>query len=179
MIIRPSKIEGALVLTAEAKRDPRGYFARTFCEEELAAAGVDIHVAQSNLSHNHTRGTLRGLHFQAKPSREGKLVSCVRGAIYDVIVDLRPSSPTFLMWTAHILTEETLRMVWVPHGCAHGFQSLVDDTLVHYQMTEAYRPELSRGIRYDDPNIGVVWPVANPILSQRDYELPRFVASAA
>jgi len=158
------------VLVVELVRleDERGFFARSFCQREFEAQGLNPRLAQCNVSFNHRRGTLRGLHFQAKPHEEAKLVRCTRGAIWDVAVDLREGSPTRLRWHAVELNAENRLGLYVPEGFAHGFQTLADDTEVLYQMSEFYHPELARGVRWDDPNLGIRWPLPDPILSERD-----------
>lgn len=172
MIFRATALDGAFVIDLEPRVDLRGWFARTFSEDELAERGLETRFVQSSLSHNAKRATIRGLHYQAAPHEETKIVTCTRGAIYDVIVDLRPESPTFRRWVAHVLTESSHRSVYVPKGFAHGFQSLIDDTLVAYQISASYRPELQRGLRYDDPVLGIAWPLGDPIVSERDQKLP-------
>ena len=148
--------------------DDRGFFARSFCAREFAAHGLDSSVAQCNISFNQKAGTLRGLHFQTEPHEEAKLVRCTRGAIYDVVVDLRPDSSTYRRWYAAGLTSENRRMLFIPSGFAHGFQTLVDDSEVFYQMSEFYHPESGRGVRWDDPALAIEWPLANPIMSEKD-----------
>lgn len=154
--------------------DERGFFARTFCSEEFAAQGLNPRVAQCNLSHNRKRGTLRGMHYQAPPRAEAKLVSCTRGAVYDVIIDLRAGSQTYCRWFSAVLRAGENRMLYVPEGFAHGFQTLEDDTMVFYQMSEFYAPECARGVRWDDPAFGIRWPVAEKIISDKDRRLPDF-----
>ena len=168
-------IAGVFVIDLERHEDDRGFFARSWSRDELARIGLRSELAQCSFSFNGRAGTLRGMHYQAAPHAETKLVSCVRGAIYDVALDLRPQSPTFRKWTAATLTGETLRMLYVPEGCAHGFQTLTAEALVHYQISDAYSPEHSRGVRWDDPAFGIEWPPASErILSQRDASYPDF-----
>jgi dTDP-4-dehydrorhamnose 3,5-epimerase len=164
----PTPLEGAFAVEIEPIEDERGFFARSFCQEEFRAHGLDPVVAQCNVSFNQRRGTLRGLHYQDKPHEEAKLVRCTLGAIWDVIVDIREASPTRHRWYATELTAENRRALYVPRGFAHGFQTLVDDSEVLYQMSEFYHPESSRGLRWDDPALGVAWPLPDPILSSRD-----------
>jgi len=173
MIFRETPLAGVLVVEPEPRRDERGFFARTWCREEFAARGLNPHVEQCNTSFNRDRGTLRGLHFQADPYGEAKLVRCVRGGAWDVVVDLRPRSATRHRWTAVEITAENRTAVYVPEGCAHGFQTLTDETEILYQMSAAYRPEAARGIRWDDPALAIAWPVAEAIVSPRDAALPR------
>jgi dTDP-4-dehydrorhamnose 3,5-epimerase len=174
MRFTPSVLPDTVIVDAEGHVDDRGSFARTFCEKEFAAAGLPTRFVQSSVSFNTRRGTLRGLHYQAPPKAEGKLVRCVRGGIHDVVVDLRSSSTTFLQWICVELTAENRRALYVPPGCAHGFQTLMDDSEVFYQMTEFYAPEMARGVRWNDPMFRVEWPIANPTISERDATYPDF-----
>ena len=174
MRFTPSELPGTVIVDVEGHVDTRGLFARTFCEEEFAAARLPTRFVQSSVSFNTRRGTLRGLHYQALPKPEGKVVRCTRGAIHDVVVDLRPSSATFLRWIGVELTAENRRALYVPPGCAHGFQTLVDDSEVLYLMTEFYAPEMARGVRWNDPMFGVEWPIADPTISERDATYPDF-----
>lgn len=168
-------LPGAFLLQVEERADDRGIFGRTYCAEEFARHNLDATVLQCNTSFNRRRGTLRGMHFQADPKPEAKLVRCTRGAIYDVIVDLRPRSPTFRRWCGFELTADNRHALYVPHGFAHGFQTLVDDAEVFYQMSEYYVPALARGVRWDDPAFGIAWPIVPPQLSPRDAEFEDFV----
>lgn len=172
MQFRPLSIPGAMVVEVERREDSRGFFARSFCWDEFAAQGLAPDFVQCNLSWNARRGTLRGMHYQRAPSREGKLVRCTAGAIWDVVLDLRPDSPTYLRWEAAELTASNRRALYIPPGLAHGFQTLADDTEVFYQMTDMYAPELADGVRWNDPAFGIDWPVADPILSERDAAYP-------
>ncbi len=165
-------LAGAFIIELEPVADERGFFVRSFCAEEFAAHGLNPELAQCNYSFNKKRGTLRGLHYQADPFGEAKLVRCTAGAIYDVIVDIRPGSPTFGKWVSAQLTAVNGKMIFAPEGFAHGFQTLADGAEIFYQMSRPYRAELARGIRFDDPEIGVRWPVADPIMSERDRALP-------
>lgn len=170
-----TELRGAFIVEPEPCRDDRGFFARVWCEREWAEHGIGMVVRQCNLSSNHKRGTLRGMHFQVKPHEEAKVVSCLRGAIYDVIVDLRPESPTYKRYLALELSEANRRLLYVPPGFAHGFQTLVDDTDVYYQMSEFYVPAAVRGVRWDDPAFAIKWPaVPERILSERDRGFPDF-----
>ena len=175
MIFSETRLRGAFVVDIEARRDARGLFARTYCRDEFVAAGLPDNFVQCNISVNTARGTLRGLHYQAEPRPEGKLVRCTRGAILDVIVDLRPEAPTYCNWVGVELSEENSRALYVPHGFAHGFQTLTEDAVVFYQMTEMYDGELARGVRWNDRAFGIDWPLADPILSERDAAYPDFV----
>lgn len=172
MKFTPVSIEGAFIVELEPLGDDRGFFARSFCQEEFKRQGIDPLVAQCNISFNQQRGTLRGLHYQVKPHEEAKLVRCTQGAIWDVIVDLRENSPTRYRWFAAELTAPNRRALYVPRGLAHGFQTLSDNSEVFYQMSEFYHPESARGVRWDDPVIGITWPVDNPVLSPRDKSYP-------
>ena len=169
MIFRETKLKGAFIIEPERLEDERGLFARTFCEEEFKAHGLNSRVVQCNISFNKKKGTLRGMHYQVAPHEEAKLVRCTRGAIYDVIVDLRPDSPTFKQWVAVELTADNHRMLYIPEGFAHGFQTLEDNTEVFYQMSELYHPESARGVRWDDPVFGIEWPkIHHRIVSEID-----------
>ena len=172
MKFHPTPLKGAVVVELARIEDGRGFFARSFCQEEFRAHGLSPVVAQCNVSWNRRKGTLRGLHFQAKPHDEAKLVRCTRGAVWDVIVDLRDDSPTRLRWHAVELSADNRLALYVPEGFAHGFQTLQDDSEVHYQMAEFYHADLARGIPWNDPKIGIVWPLADPILSERDRSYP-------
>jgi dTDP-4-dehydrorhamnose 3,5-epimerase len=172
MNFRPTKLDGVWIIDPERSSDDRGWFARTFCTEAFAARGLPTAFAQCSASFNARRGTLRGLHWQVAPYAEAKLIRCPRGHVFDVVVDMRPESGTFGRWIAAELSDENGRMIFIPEGCAHGFQSLVDNSELSYQITAPYRPALARGVRWDDPRIGVDWPIRNPILSPRDRALP-------
>ena len=164
----PTPLDGAFTVEIERIEDERGFFARSFCQEEFGARGLDPVVAQCSVSFNRRRGTLRGLHYQDKPHEEAKLVRCTRGAVWDVIVDLRENSATRHRWYAAELSAENCRALYVPCGFAHGFQTLADDSEVLYQMSEFHHPESARGLRWDDPAFGISWPIPDPILSSRD-----------
>ena len=172
MIFTPAGLDGVFRLDLELRTDPRGHFARTWCAGEFAAHGLPASFVQCNLSFNERRGTLRGLHWQADPHPEGKLVRCTRGAIFDVAIDMRPGSPTLHRWIGYDLSAENGRSLFIPGGFAHGFQTLTDGAEVFYQMTETYHPGLSRGARWDDPAFAIAWPLENPILSERDAGYP-------
>ena len=172
MQFRPLKIAGAFAIELDRIEDSRGFFARSYCEKEFAEHGLPPFSAQCNVSWNRLRGTLRGLHFQLEPHPEAKLVRCTRGAVYDVIVDLRPDSPTRLRWQAVEINDDNRTTLYIPHGCAHGFQTLRGDTEVLYQMSEFYYPELSGGVRWNDPALAVEWPIQPPIVSGRDQSYP-------
>lgn len=175
LVFKETKLRNAFVIEPERKEDHRGYFARTFCQEEFAAQGLKTQFVQCSVSFNKTRGTLRGMHFQAAPREETKLIRCTRGAIFDAIIDLRPDSPTYRQHVAVTLSAENGAMLYVPEGFAHGFQTLEDGTEVFYQMTEFFAPELARGLRWDDPAFAIRWPEAEArIILDRDRNYPLF-----
>ena len=165
----PTGLEGAWVVQLQPHKDERGFFARTFCAEEFAAHGLVKTFVQCNTSWNPRSGTVRGLHYQLSPSSEVKLVRCIAGAIFDVIVDLRPASPTYLQSYSAELTADNRSALYIPEMFAHGFQTLEEGTEVFYQMSQFYAPKLARGIRYDDPKIGIKWPL--PVTSISDLDL--------
>jgi dTDP-4-dehydrorhamnose 3,5-epimerase len=167
-------LPGMLVLETEPRCDQRGFFARVFCRHELRDLGAEPMVEQANLSYSERRGTLRGLHYQLGPSAETKIVTCARGAIHDVVLDLRPSSPAFGRWAAVELSAENGRLVVVPEGCAHGFLTLADDSLAFYLVSSPYDPVRERGVRWDDPAFGIVWPFRPAVISDRDAAHPDF-----
>jgi dTDP-4-dehydrorhamnose 3,5-epimerase len=170
----PLALAGAYLLEPRRTEDGRGHFARTWCVEEARAHGLEPAIAQCSLSWNLKRGTLRGMHYQRAPFEEVKVVRCVRGALVDVLLDLRPKSRTFGHWEAVELTEDNGLQVYVPAGFAHGFQTLRDGTEVHYQISTPYHPEAAAGVRWNDPAFGILWPLADPILSPRDAAFPDF-----
>ncbi|WP_420100951.1 dTDP-4-dehydrorhamnose 3,5-epimerase [Bosea sp. (in: a-proteobacteria)] len=174
MIFRSTPIPGAFVVDIEPRADDRGMFARTMCRDEFAKAGLPSDFVQMNISVNRRRNTLRGMHYQAEPHPEGKLVRCTRGAIFDAFVDLRPNSPTLGRWFGTELTQDNSRALYVPCGCAHGFQTLVDDSDVLYAMSESYHPDLARGVRWNDPAFAIRWPLSDPLMSERDASYPDF-----
>ena len=165
-------LSGAYIIEPEPIEDERGFFARTFCRDEFLAYGLNPCVVQCNISFNKRKGTLRGMHYQEEPHAEVKIVRCTRGAIADVIVDIRPDSPTFKKWTAVELTAENRTMLYVPEGFAPGLQTLCDDTEVFYQMSVCYNPQSARTLRWDDPAIGIIWPIAEKIMSHGDRAAP-------
>ncbi|HUN56715.1 MAG TPA: dTDP-4-dehydrorhamnose 3,5-epimerase [Candidatus Binataceae bacterium] len=169
-----TELPGAFVIEPEPLRDPRGFFARTFCAHEFAGRGLDPRIVQCSVSFNHRHGTLRGMHYQSAPFEETKLVRCTAGSIYDVILDLRHSSPTFRRWIAVNLSAANRRMLYVPAGMAHGFQTLEDASEVFYQISQPYSPEHARGVRWNDPIFAITWPLADPALSERDRTYPDF-----
>jgi dTDP-4-dehydrorhamnose 3,5-epimerase len=174
MRITETALSGLFVVDITPFGDERGHFARTFCAEEFARAGLPTTFVQCSTSFNRRQGTLRGLHYQDDPCPEGKLVRCTRGAAFDVAVDLRPGSPSYCRWHASELTADNTRALYIPPGFAHGFQTLADGTEILYQMTEFYRADLARGVRWNDPSFGIDWPLSDPILSPRDAGYPEF-----
>ena len=174
MIFQDTKLQGIVEIHLEPKSDERGFFARTWCQREFAQSGLNSKLVQCSVSFNSRTGTLRGMHYQAQPHAEAKLVRCTRGAIYDVVLDLRPESHTYKEWIAVVLTADKRNMVYVPEGCAHGFLTLADDTEVFYQMSEFYSPESARGVRWNDPAFRIVWPAAIEVISERDRTYPDF-----
>lgn len=172
MIFTETKLHGAFVIEPELIEDERGFFARTWSQTEFVQHGLNPRVVQTNLSFNQRRGTLRGMHFQAKPHEEAKVVRCTAGSIADVIVDLRPESPTFRQWIKVELSANNRLMLYVPESFAHGFQTLEDDTEVAYQISEYYHPESARGVRWDDPVFGIDWPLEISVISERDRSHP-------
>ena len=174
MKFHPTKIAEVFEIHPEPSRDERGFFARAWCRSEFEAHGLESTLVQCNISFNLRKGTLRGMHYQAAPFAETKLVRCTQGAIYDVVLDLRPQSPTFKRWIAATLTAENRNMLYVPQGCAHGFLTLKNETEVFYQMSEVYNVESARGVRWDDPAFGVAWPEKVEVISERDRTYPDF-----
>jgi len=168
VIFREAPLAGAFLVELDRRPDDRGYFARSFCVDEFAAHGLPTAVIQCNVSFNRTRGTLRGMHFQRAPMAEAKLVRCTRGAIYDVIVDLRPESTTYCRWYGFELTEQNGSALFIPEGFAHGFQTLADNSEVFYQMFAGYSPEHADGVRWDDPAFGIVWPLPVSSMAEKD-----------
>ncbi len=168
MLFHETNLPGVFEIHMEPRPDDRGFFARAWCQEEFEAHGLNPDLVQCSISFNLKKGTLRGMHFQAPPYAEAKVVRCTMGAIYDVVLDLRPSSPTFRNWIAVTLTAANRVMVYVPEGCAHGFLTLEDDSEVLYQMSEFYNAESARGVRWNDPAFQVSWPSAPTVMSERD-----------
>jgi dTDP-4-dehydrorhamnose 3,5-epimerase len=177
LIFNETKLPGAFAIDLVIKEDDRGFFARTWCRDEFERRGLNYSLVQCNTSYNRKKGTLRGLHYQSAPHQEAKLVRCTQGSIYDVVVDLRPDSATFAQWIAVELTSQNRRLLYVPEGCAHGFQTLQDHTEVFYQMSEFFAPESARGIRWNDPLFQIEWPFADRIISQRDQGYADYVDS--
>jgi dTDP-4-dehydrorhamnose 3,5-epimerase len=167
-----TKVDGAFLIEPEPIADERGLFARTWCREEFEEHGLNPGLAQANVSFNHRKGTLRGMHYQAAPHQEAKLVRCTQGAVFDVALDLRPASPTYLAWFGAELDAGNRAMLYVPEGCAHGFLTLADATEVAYQMSAPYAPAAARGVRWDDPAFAIEWPGEVLVINQRDASYP-------
>ncbi len=172
MLFLPTEVSGAWLIEPELISDERGSFARTWCAHEFEERGLNPRLLQCNISTNRLRGTVRGMHFQREPHAEAKLVRCTRGAIFDVIVDLRSGSPTYCRWAGQELSADNHRMFYIPEGFAHGFQTLTDDVEVFYQMSREFVPGVSCGVRWDDPAIGIRWPSPISIISERDQTWP-------
>jgi len=179
MIFTPCELAGAFLVELEPREDARGYFSRVYCEREFVAHGLPRLAAQANVSMTRRAGTLRGMHYQRPPHEEDKLVRCVRGSIWDVIVDIRPDSPTYCRWLGVELTESNQRMLLVPKGFAHGFLTRCDDVVVTYMMSEFYAPAAAAGARYDDPVFGIEWPGPVTDMSEQDRGWPPFRAPAS
>ena len=174
MIFNKTPLKDAYIIELERIEDERGFFARSRCVREFEEHGLNPNLVQCNVSFNKKKGTLRGMHYQAAPHKEAKLVRCTKGALYDVIIDLRPDSPTFKRWFGVELTAENRKTLYIPEGFAHGFQTLEDETEVFYQMSEFYHPESTRGIRWDDAQFGITWPVELAAISEDDARYPDF-----
>ena len=204
MLFTETKLKGAFIIELEPIEDNRGFFARSFCKKEFGLHGINMDIAQCNISYNKTKGTLRGMHYQAAPHEEAKIVSCIRGSIYDVIIDLRPDSSTYCEWIAielsalsceqgaessqlsalssqHLAYRLPLtahyRMLYVPKGFAHGFLTLENNTEVFYHMSEFYTPGFGRGVRWNDPTFGIDWPEKIKIISDQDLGYPDFICT--
>ena len=175
MIFKETKLKGAFIIEFDPIKDNRGFFARAWCQKEFEAHGLIAHFVQANVTFSPQRGTLRGLHYQVAPHEEVKLVRCTRGAIYDVIIDLRPDSATRRQWLATELTADNRKMIYIPGGFAHGYQTLVDNTEVFYQVAQFYAPNYERGIRWDDAAFRINWPITSSlILSEKDQRSPDY-----
>lgn len=173
-----SSVSGVWRISLDRRLDDRGFFARAFCEKEFGDHGLPSHYPQCNISFNRYRGALRGMHFQRPPMPETKIVRCIQGAIYDVVLDLRAASPTYLQWTSFELSSENRDAVYIPEGCAHGFQTLTDNAELYYHMGSLYAPEYNDGVRWNDPAFGIVWPESDaPLLSEKDRNYPDFKVS--
>jgi dTDP-4-dehydrorhamnose 3,5-epimerase len=176
MLFRDTTLNGALLIEPERREDERGFFARTWCQDEFASNGLETCFVQCNISFNKRKGTLRGMHFQADPYPEARLVRCTQGAVHDVIIDLRPRSATFKQHWSVVLSAENRLMLYVPKHFAHGFLTLVNDAEVFYQMSESYHPDAARGVRWNDPAFGLKWPGEVQVISERDQTYPDFKA---
>ena len=174
MIFEETRLKGVFAIQLEPSWDERGFFARTWCQNEFGAHGLSKFLLQCSVSFSPRSGTLRGMHYQDEPFREAKLIRCTRGAIHDVVIDLRPQSPTFKQWIAVELNSLNRHSVYVPEGCAHGFLTLEDETEVFYQMSEIYNPQAARGVRWNDPAFRIVWPGEVHVISERDQSYANF-----
>lgn len=179
MIFHPTKLAGAYIVELDRKEDARGFFARGFCEKEFAQHGLHTHMVQANLSCSRRKGTLRGMHYQVPPASEPKFIRCIRGAIWDVIIDMRPDSPTYLDHIGVELSADNRRAIYVPDMFAHGNQALTDDVELFYLVGEFYTPGCERGVRHDDPAIGIEWPLPVSVISDKDAAWPLLDAKAA
>lgn len=176
MIFSETKLSGAYIIEMEKRGDTRGFFARAYCQHEFADLGLMTTIVQTNVSFSQTKGTLRGMHYQAAPYAEAKLIRCTQGSIFDVIVDLRPASPTYKTWIGVELSAANHRMLYVPEGFAHGFLTLEDEVEVTYQVSQFYTPEAERGARWDDPAFGIEWPLPVSVISDKDCGWPDYVS---
>jgi dTDP-4-dehydrorhamnose 3,5-epimerase len=175
IIFKETKLTGAFVIEPEKFEDQRGFFARGFSQQEFLDHGLRGTFVEAGISFNHSKHTVRGMHFQAEPNAQAKLVRCTRGRIFDAMIDLRPGSPTYKQWFAQELTAENRLMLYIPEGCAHGFQTLEDESEVFYQLSQTYAPASERGVRWNDPAFGITWPVTeNVIMNDRDRNYPDF-----
>ncbi len=174
MLFTETKLSGAYLVEIKKLEDERGFFGRAWCQHEFEEHGLKAVIRQINTSYSIKKGTIRGMHFQADPYQEAKFIRCTRGRIFDVIIDLRPASPTFMQWTGHELSEDNYQMMYVPENFAHGFVTLQDHCEVYYPTTEFYTPGSERGIRYNDPAFNIIWPVKVEIVSEKDRNHPLF-----
>ena len=174
MIFTETELKGAYIIDIDKIVDDRGFFARTFCKQEFEKVGLDPNIAQANMSFNPKKGTLRGMHYQVAPYEETKLIKCVSGAIFDIIVDLREDSPTYLKWTGVELSDKNHRMFYVPRGFAHGFITLEDNTAIQYMVSQFYAPGAEKGIKWDDPKFNIQWPIDIAVISEKDNSHPYF-----
>jgi dTDP-4-dehydrorhamnose 3,5-epimerase len=179
MIFRETSIPGAYVIEPQRIEDHRGFFARIWCQRELVQQGLKADLSQTNVCFSHQRGTLRGVHFQHPPHAEVKIVRCTRGIVFDVIVDLRPDSPTWKRWFGIELSEDNRRTLYVPEGCAQGSITLADDTEIYYHASQPYHPESATGVRYDDPEFSIAWPIAVEVISSQDRAWPDYARGAS
>ena len=177
MIFNKTGIPGVFVIELDLNPDARGFFARTWCENEFRDHGLAPRIAQCSISFNERKGTLRGVHYQAPPWQEAKVVRCTEGSLYDVALDLRPDSPTYRQWFATELSAANRRALYIPEGCAHGFLTLEDETEALYEISEFYHPEAGRGVRWNDPAFAIVWPLEVKVISERDRSYPDYVSA--
>ena len=168
MKIKSTKIKGVYIINPSSQVDKRGYFVRTFCKQELSKLGIKFNIVQANRSFTKKKGTIRGLHYQALPYSEDKIIQCIQGSVYNVVLDLRKNSHTFGKWIAEEISEENKKIIIVPKGCVNGIQTLTDNCLIEYFMSEYYSPQSSRGIKWDDPFFKIKWPIKKPFLSEKD-----------
>ena len=176
MIFKETKLDGAYIIELNKLKDERGFFARSWCQKEFEDQGLESRIVQSNVSFNKNKGTLRGMHYQQAPHGETKLIRCTRGALYDVIVDLRPASPTYKQWIGIELTADNYRMLYVPRDFAHGFQTLEDGTEATYHVSEFYTPGAEKGLRWNDPAFQIAWPIEVSVISSKDASWLDFMA---
>ena len=174
MNFKETKLKGVYLIELEKNKDERGFFARSFCRNEFYSHGIKFNIAQCSISFNKTKGILRGMHYQPSPYGEAKLVSCIKGKIYDVVLDLRKGSATYCKWQALELSEKSYQILYIPKGLAHGFQTLENNSAVYYQISEFYHPECARGIRWDDPLFSIKWPLKLKMISAKDKTYPLF-----
>lgn len=172
MKITKTKIEGVFIIEPELREDTRGYFTRVFAKEELKKAGIDFSIVHINRSLTVEKGTIRGIHYQRNPKEEDKIIQCLSGKIFDVVIDLRKGSKTIGQWISEVLEPQSKKMLLLPKGCAHGFQTLEENTVVEYFVTEYYAPEFEKGVRWNDPKFKIDWPIKNPIVSEKDANWP-------
>lgn len=176
MIFKETKLQGAFVIAIEKRQDERGFFARAWCKKEFEAHGLNVHLVQANLAFSQKKGTLRGMHYQVSPYEEAKLVRCIKGAIFDVAIDLRPDSATYKSWVGVELTDDNHKMLYIPENFAHGYQTLTDNAEVFYQVSQFYSPESERGVRWDDPAFGIKWPETDDVVvSEKDKNWPGYL----
>lgn len=176
MLFIETKLKGAFVVELEKYSDDRGFFSRAWCQKEFKEQGINSQFVQANIGFSKNSGTIRGIHYQIAPFEEAKLVRCIRGAIFDVVLDLRPELPSFKQWFGVELSDENRKMLYVPEGCAHGYQTLVDNTEVFYQVSQVYSPESERGIRWNDPEFDIEWPIDEDlVISEKDQNWPDFM----
>lgn len=175
MIFNKTNIDNVFLIQPEPLTDERGFFARSFCKDEFLKHGLEMDILQRNFSLSKKKGTVRGMHYQVPPFEEEKIISCTKGSIYDVAVDLRRDSPTYLKWHAEILSENSHWLFYIPKGCAHGFQTLEDDCVVQYEVGEYYNPTYERAIRWNDPSVEIKWPLPVTLISAKDQKHPDFI----